>query len=255
MSAHFVPARGLRLAVLFISAVLLAGLLAHAPAQAFSKPFRFSMTGDGKVTAVPDMARVLLEVRTKEKTAAAALRANTQAMRRVFDTLKKRFGIADKDMATSGFDISPVYFTPRDERGRPSGPARLVGYTVRNQLQVTVRDLNRLGGLLDAVVQSGANRVQGIYFDLSNREKLLNEARRKAVADAKAKAELYAQAVGFRLGPVVEVREGGIAPVPVRRMRFAAKAVAMEASAPVPVARGEQQVRVSVTITWEAMSE
>jgi len=237
-------------------AMLLATLLplaASAPASAFGKPFRFTITGEGVVVAVPDMAHISISVHTREKSAAEALRANTQAMRRVFGTLKQRFAIAEKDMATTGLEVRPIYFTPRDDNGRPKGPARLVAYEVNNRLSVRVRDLDKLGALIDAVVQDGANRLDGIAFGFSNRRKLLDEARRKAVADAMSRAKLYADAVGFSLGPVVEVREsGGPRPVPVRRV-LAAKAMAMEA-APVPVARGEQEVRVQVSITWEAQS-
>ena len=239
-------------AVMMLAVMALAG----APeAQAFGKAFRFSSSGEGVVSAAPDMAHVNIGVHTRAKSAGDALRKNTEAMRRVFDDLRKRFGIAEKDMATTGFGVEPVYFTPRDDKGRPTGPAKLVAYEVRNRLTVTVRDLDRLGELLDAVVKSGANRLEDIVFDFSDREKLLNEARRKAVAQAKEKAKLYAEAVGFRLGPVVEVREGGARPVPVRRVAFARKAMAMEMAASVPVARGEQKVRVMVTITWEALSE
>ena len=239
---------------LFFALVMLF-IAAAAPARAWEKPFRFSITGHGEVKAEPDIAYLTLGTQTRAKTAAEALAANTKAMRAVFDLLKSEFDIAEKDMATSNFAITPVYERYPQKPGHPTPSPKLVAYDVSNTLTVRVRDLEKLGRIIDAVVRAGANRVQGIGFGFSDRRKLLDEARRKAVADAKARAKLYAEAVGFTLGPVVEVREGGVQPLPVRRGRFMAKAMMAEAAAPVPVARGEQSVRVDVTITWLARSE
>ncbi len=229
-------------------------VLAASPAGAWEKPFRFSVTGHGEVKAEPDIAWLTLGTQTRAKTAAEALAANTKAMRAVFDLLKSQFGVADKDMATSNFAITPVYEHYPVYKNRPTPPPKLVGYDVSNTLTVRVRDLEKLGAIIDAVVRAGANRIQGISFGFADHRKLLDEARKKAVQDAKARAKLYAEAVGFTLGPVVDVREGGVRPVPVRRMKFA-RAMAMEAAAPAPVARGEQSVTVDVTITWLARSE
>ena len=224
--------------------------VATGPARAWEKPFQFSITGRGEVKAAPDIAYLTLGTQTRAKTAAAALAENTKAMRAVFDLLRSRFGIAEKDMSTSNFAIKPVYEHYPKEPGKPTPPPRLVGYDVSNTLTVRVRDLNKLGTIIDAVVRAGANRVQGISFGFSDRRKLLDEARRKAVEDAKARAKLYAEAVGFTLGPVVEVHESSVYPMPARQM-----GLARATEAPVPVARGEQGIRVDVTITWLARSE
>ncbi len=238
--------------------VLAIGLLTPVVhAEGWGKPFRFTVTGHGEVKAEPDLAQVSVGVRTRAKTAAEALRRNTAAMRRIFDLLKNRFGVQDKDLATGNFSITPVmqYFQPKP--GKPTPPPKVVGYDVSNMLSVRVRALDKLGAILDAVVRDGANRLHGISFGFSDRRRLMDEARRKAVADAKARAKLYAEAVGFQLGPVVEVREGGVRPlpVPVRRGRMMAKAVLAEDAAPVPIARGEQSVRAEVTIVWLARGE
>ncbi len=248
--------RQVRMQLLFSLLLLLLVPLTPA-AQAgggWGESFRFSVTGHGEVKAEPDVAFVSVGVQTRAKTAAEALRKNTAAMRRIFDLLKGRFGIADKDMATSNFSITPVmqHFQPKP--GKPTPPPKVVGYDVSNMLNLRVRDLDKLGAILDAVVRDGANRLHGVSFGFSDRRRLLDEARRKAVEEAKARARLYAEAVGFRLGPVVDVREGGARPVPVRGMRMMAKAMVADA-APVPIARGEQGVRVDVTITWLARGE
>lgn len=234
--------------------ILLLLAFAALPARAWEKPFRFSVTGHGEVKAEPDIAFLTLGTQTRAKTAAEALARNTKAMRAVFDLLKAKFGVAEKDMATSNFAITPVYERFPRQKDRPTPPPRLVGYDVSNTLTVRVRDLQKLGAIIDAVVRAGANRVTGISFGFSDRRKLLDEARKRAVEDAKARARLYAEAVGFTLGPVVEVREGGMRPLPVRRMRMA-RAVAMEAAVPVPIARGEQSISVNITITWLARSD
>ena len=242
---------------LIFAFLLLLPVLMAPPAAAgkWGETFRFSVTGSGEVKAVPDMAQVRVGVQTRAKTAAEALQGNTAAMRRVFDLLKGKFGIEEKDMATGQFSIRPLMERFEPKPGQPVPPPRVVGYEVTNMLNVRVRDLDKLGAILDAVVQDGANRLEGVSFGFSDRRKLLDQARREAVADAKARAKLYAEAVGFELGPVVEVREeGGVRPLPLRRGMVKALALAREA-APVPIARGEQSVSVSVTIVWLARSE
>ena len=237
----------------FLLLVLPALMAPAVVADEWGKTFRFSVTGTGEVKAVPDLARVRVGVQTRAKTPAEALRRNTAAMRRVFELLKGKFGIEERDMATGQFSIRPLMERFEPKPGRPVPPPRVVGYEVTNMLDVRVRNLDKLGAILNAVVEDGANRLEEVSFGLSDQHRLLNEARRKAVADAKARAKLYAEAVGFKLGPVVDVREGGgVRPLPFRRAMMEGL---VAKAAPVPVARGEQTVSVNVTIVWLARSE
>ena len=226
--------------------------LAAAPAAAFAKdaPRTISLTGRGEVRAAPDLAIITLGVVKQAATARAALMANTQAMTAIFSLLKSKWKLADKDMQTSGFSISPQYVYPKVSYDRDRGP-KLVGYRVSNMLTIRLHDLKKTGGVLDDVVRSGSNRINGVSFTIAHPAPLRDEARRKAVRDALRKARLYAKEAGFELGPVLRFSEnGGFAPPPRPVMMARSKAM-MADSAPVPVAAGEQSVRVTVSITWE----
>jgi uncharacterized protein YggE len=124
-----------------------------------------------------------------------------------------------------------------------------VGYEVSNTLTVTVRHLDRLGALLDKSVASGSNRIDGIYFQLAEPGKALDEARRLAAQDASRKAHLYAAALGIGLGPVLSISESGGLPPPIPMQMKTMGAEAM--SADVPIARGEQTISIDVNIVWE----
>jgi len=148
------------------------------------------------------------------------------------------------DVQTTSLQVSPRY--AYDRTGET--PPRIVGYTASNQVRVKVRTLGSLGSLLDQVVKSGANRLEGVSFSSSEPDRALNEARRRAVADARRRAELYAQAAGVGLVRPLRIQEqaAGIFP----RRVFAGLAAARAAAA-VPVAPGEQGVAASVTVTYE----
>jgi uncharacterized protein YggE len=128
---------------------------------------------------------------------------------------------------------------------------------VTNTVQVTSRKIDALGGILDALVQSGANQMNGISFRVDNPEDLLDKARIAAVEDAGRKARLIAQAAGVKLGPPIQISESGAMPMPRPMMMrgMAAAPMMMAASAPVPVAGGEQDFSVSVSVTFQIATE
>ena len=212
---------------------------AAAPALAKDKPGRITITGEGRADVAPDLASITLGVATQAETAAAALSANAQQLSKVLDRLKAQ-GIAERDLQTSGLNLGP-----RQEYAEGQ-PPKVVGYDASNMLTVRVRDLSKLGGILDAAVGDGANTFNGLAFALADPGPALDEARGKAVADARRKAEQIASAAGVKLGRILEVREGGQAPEP--RPVFARAMAAMEAS---PIEGGEVSYSVSVTIAWE----
>ena len=224
-----------------IAALLLLVPVQMAAAQDARERMRtISVTGTGSVTAKPEIAEVQIGVQTEARTAAAALNGNTAAMNTLFTTLKNT-GIAETDMQTSGFNVSPRYEQPQP--GRPSG---IGGYQVSNQVTVKVRELPKLGELLDQVVQNGANTVHGVRFSLAKPDVFADLARKEAMADAKRKAELLAMEGGVKLGRIASINEAG-GPEP----RFQEAAVAMRSAAgPVPVAPGELTVRASLRVTW-----
>jgi len=198
-----------------------------------------TVSGEGRVAAVPDQATVMTGVETRADSPAAALEANSLAANALFEVLKKH-GVEPRDIQTSGFNLSPEYRHLPD-----SGEMQLLGYTVNNQLGILVRDLDRLGVLLDALVQAGSNRMSGIEFSHSGIQALTDTARRAAIVDARRRAELYAEAAGVRLGAVLSIAEQGADfPQPMFR------AVAMDEMGGVPVAAGEQQIQANVQVSY-----
>jgi uncharacterized protein len=201
-----------------------------------------SISGHGEVKAVPDVASISMGVTSTAETARAALDANTTAMMALMDALKAA-GLEQRDIATSNFSINPRLEYPRDG----NGPSKLVGYDVNNQVNIVVRDISKLGAVLDAGVTAGSNQIYGIAFSVSKPEAMLDEARKAAIADARRKAEIYATAGGFVLGDIVSVSEGG-AYQPPQPITYAAKA-SVDA-VPVPIAQGEQALAIDVNVVW-----
>jgi uncharacterized protein YggE len=206
-----------------------------------AEPHTITMTGHGEIKAVPDTATVNAGVTTNALTAAAALSANTTRMNQVFDALKK-LGVADRNIQTTGFSVSPQY-----TNGDSNNPRRLTGYQVNNEVSVRLEDVTRVGATLDTLVGAGANQMNSIGFDIANPAPLLEKARTQAVADARARAQTYAQAAGVTLGPIDSISEGG---GEIPRPMFRLEQVVVTGSR-VPVAAGEQSVTADVTVVWE----
>jgi uncharacterized protein YggE len=214
-------------------------------AQTTSTAGTIVLSGQGDIGAAPDQATITLGVFTQGETAAQALAENTARLTSVFGVLDAA-GIEGRDRQTSGLSINPIW---EHQRGNNPPPPTIVGYTVSNNVTVRVRDLDALGGVLDAVVRDGANNFQGLSFGVEDSAPLIDEARRAAVADALRKAELYADALGVDLGNIVSVSEsGGMRPM---MMRGEAAMMMSDGAAPVPIAGGEVTFNAQVSITWE----
>jgi hypothetical protein len=228
---------------LILAGLSLALSLAAVPgaAQQLEPPRGLTVSGVGEVRAKPDLAVVRIGVVSQAATARAALDYNNAAMREIMRSLTEQ-GIAARDVQTSQFTVQPRY--RHDRNGE--APPRIDGYEVSNQLAVTVRDLDRLGPVLDQAVRVGSNQILGVEFSLDDPEPRRDEARRLAVADAVRKAQVYAEAAGIELGPIRAMAEQTRAgpPQPVyRRMEMA--------DASVPIAEGEQAITVEVTVVWD----
>ena len=224
-------------------ALSLSLLFAAVPALADGAPaprlITVSGTGEGK--AAPNRAELSSGVVTRAVTASSALAANARAMNAVFDALK-RAGIAEKNIQTSNFQVSPQY-----SDAKPGLTPRIAGYEVSNNVSVTVEGLDRLGPTIDALVAAGSNQIEGPEFSIADPKPLLARAREEAVKDATARAQAYAQAAGVTLGPIVSINEGGDVSNLTRSMG-GMMAAAIKAT---PVAAGEQSVTASVSISWE----
>lgn len=221
---------------------LLAASLALVPlatAMADNDKGRIAITGTASINAKPDIATVFAGVESTGPTAREALTANSRQMNAVFDAIKA-LGIEDRDVGTSNFNISQNW------RHGQNG-SQPDGYRVSNQVTLRLRDVSQVGAALDALTSAGVNQAGNIRFEVENADELLDDARREAVQKARTRAELYADAAGVKLGEVLSIAEGSgaIGPQPV----FAAMESRAAMSAP-PIAPGEQELQVSVTITW-----
>jgi hypothetical protein len=184
------------------------------------------------------MAEITTGVVTQAPAAAQALAANRHAMERLLQALGA-LGVGARDIQTTNISVSPLR-----RQGREGQPPEITGYEVTNQVRVKVRDLSRLGRVLDQQVGQGANLVYGIQFGQQEPGPLRDEARKRAMADARRKAELYAAAAALKVGRVVAVQEAGaVSPRPEMAPR-------VTMSAAVPVAPGEQEIQASVTVTF-----
>jgi uncharacterized protein YggE len=231
--------------------LFLATALTAAPAFAQETPVNgtISISGIGEVTSAPDTAFVNSGVTSQGATAREALDANTKAMGELIETLKAA-GIEARDIQTSGFSVNPnyVYSDARDANGYQL-PPKITGYQVYNNVNVRVRELAKLGSVLDKAVTVGANTINGVSFSVADPSKLYDEARKAAFADAKAKAQLYAEVAGEELGDIRNINENqGMSQPPQPYMM---KAVAEDsAGASVPIEGGELSYSINVQVTW-----
>jgi len=217
----------------------LAMLGAASTLSAAESPQRsITVTASGTVSIEPDRARVSTGVTAEGATAREALTGNTSAMQKVIGELKSA-GIDPKDIQTSSFRVEPRYTRPAEGQA-----PKIDSYSVTNEVHVLVRDLDKLGDILDRLVTAGANQQSGLSFEVSKAEEMRDEARKQAVANARRRAELYASAAGAEVGEVLTIAEGEASMSP--RPMFAR---AMKAEA-VPIERGTETLEATVTITW-----
>lgn len=214
-----------------------------AMAQALPAP-HIAVIGEGEVALAPDMAVLGLAVISEEETARAALDANNEAMARVLAAMIE-FGVAERDLRTFGFSVNPRYSSAKSSTDRQE--PRIVGYRVHNSLTVRVRDLAKLGAIIDRSVSLGVNEGGNITFTNDDPSAAITEARTNAMADAIARAKTLTEAAGVELGKVLSINEQSFRPQP---MPMARAELAMRASDAVPVAAGENTYRVQVNVTF-----
>ncbi len=207
---------------------------------AFADGASITVTGEATVQSAPDMATIMLGVTTDGQTASEAMSANNTAVSAVISRLIAA-GIEERDLQTSNLSLNPNW-VGYDSGSMPT----IAGYSAMNMLNVRVRDLAQLGTLLDASITDGANTLNGITFELSNPRPTMDQARKEAVADAKARAELFAAAAGVTLGKIVMISEVPNYNGPMPMFRADASA-----AGGVPVASGQVGLMASVTVTYE----
>ncbi len=211
-----------------------------APALAESATPQISVTGQGQIAVAPDMAHITLGVVEEARTAAAAMEAMSTAMDAVMDRLTAA-GIDPKDVQTGSLRLDQRYEHYDNNR------REVIGYTAYADVKLRVFDLDLLGRVLDAAVRDGANQMNGLRFDVADRAPYLTQARQSAVADARAKAEVYADAAGVGLGDLQVMSEGGSSHRPSPMMAEASFDMAARS---VPIAAGELTISASVSMVW-----
>ncbi|EFG2885921.1 SIMPL domain-containing protein [Escherichia coli] len=234
------------------SKVLIAAIAAAmmtVPAAAFAQAQqttpRIIVVGEGESSIKPDMALLTLTVMQEAATARQAMTANNDIMAKVISAMKEA-GVAEADLQTAGLQINPRY----DYTDKPDGTqeAHLAAYQVTNTIAIRVRDIAKTGEILDKAVTLGVNQGGSIAFTNDDPSQALTEARKKAVANAMAKAKTLAEAAGVTLGKVVELSETSFEPQPIA---IVGKAYARDAAGQAPIEAGENNYRIQVNMTFE----
>ncbi|ATE65950.1 SIMPL domain-containing protein [Rhizorhabdus dicambivorans] len=207
---------------------------------------RLDVVASGEVSAVPDIATIGAGVVTQAPTAAAAMAENAQRTAATVAAIRKA-GVADRDIQTTSVSLSPQY------RYAENLPPAIVGYQASTRVSVRFRDVRKAGPILDSLVAAGANQIDGPTLSIDKPEPLLDQAREKAVAAARARAALYARAAGLQVKRIVAISEGSFEPMPiVRPMPMMAMARA-EKAADTMIEAGEQKIAISLSVTFELM--
>lgn len=203
----------------------------------------FNLSASGEVRIAPDMARITTGVQTEAATAQEAMAQNRARMNQVIAALRRQ-GIEERHIQTSGLNLNAVYDYPQNEQ------PRLRGYQASNQVTIQVNDLNNLGRAIDAVVEAGANQINGVSFGLADPRAAEDQARRAAVQALQAKAQLYAEATGLRLSGLRTLSEaGGYAPQPP--VMYARAEAMMADGGATPVQGGEIVVRIDISGVYD----
>jgi uncharacterized protein YggE len=231
------------IAAVLLLTFLLSGCGSSMIASAIQNPPRtLNVSGTGEVTLKPDIAYINIGVHTERPTASEATTQNSADAQAVIAALKAA-GVKDDDIQTNNFSIYQ-----RDVNDPSTGAKLSSVYAVDNTVYVTVRDLTKLGAVLDATVKAGANNVNSIQFDLADKTKALSDARAAAVKVARTEADQLASAAGVTLGNIQTINYNENTPGPV----FYGKSVGLAAAdSSVPISSGTLQISVNVTITYE----
>ena len=232
-----------------IKTLVLAATMAALPLAAMAEVTgptvsgtRLDVVAQGTVKRVPDVAIISAGVITTARDAKSAMASNATAMARVLGALRSA-GVAERDMATAQIGLNPQY------RYVENQPPVVTGYQANNSVTVRFRDIAKSGAILDALVGAGANQINGPTLTIDKPEAAQDEARTDAIKTARTRAELYARAAGLTVKRIVAISEtstmSGPQPMPYVRAQMA------DASAKSEVVPGEQDVGVSVNVTFE----
>ena len=233
---------------LALAAFLAFGVCSSMSSNAQTTPYvatdgtLLNISAQGEAKRVPDIATMSTGVVTRAPDANAAMRANAEQMAKVVAAIKAA-GIADKDVQTSGINLNPTY------QYRENQPPTITGYEANNTVSIVVRDIAKLGKILDTLASVGANQINGPSFDVDKKDEALDEARRKAVASAQARAEMYAKTLDMKVRRIVSISESGRFAPPMPMMRN--QMMKAEAAADTSVSPGENTLSINLDVVFE----
>lgn len=225
--------------------ILLGALLIAGVANAEQPRPSIAVTGTAFVTSAPDVAVISFAVETTAAEASSAMAENARRSQAVATALKGALGTADK-LSTAGVALDPVYDHRRVRE--PDQPPVITGYVARNQVNVETRDTTSVGKLIDLAAKAGANRISGLQFTLQARDEAMAKALARATADARRQAAVIAEALGVKLGAVIEATT--VEPMTIAPRAFRGAAMAMEADMATPVEAGDVRVDATVQVRF-----
>lgn len=212
-----------------------------------------TVRGQGTVYAKPDIALTTFSVRNEDKNVATAVEQNSKKMNAIIDFMKKQ-GIQEKDLKTTSFNINPRYewvSAQGDIWPRPDKTRRLVGYEVTQSLQTKIRDLSKIGDIIQGATSNGANQTGGLRFSIDDQDKLQQDARKQAIDEAKQKAKELSKELGVKLVKITNFVENGNNPQPLYYDYGLKKAPSSVESSTPQIETGENKVEVNVSISYE----
>ena len=215
----------------------------------------FTVSGEGKITAIPDVAQFTFSIITEGgKDIAKLQKENTEKGNKIIGFIKSQ-SVEDKDIKTQNYNLEPRYqyfncYQPMDGKSKSCPPPEIVGYTIRQTVSIKVRDFFKIGDILAGAIENGANSVSQLSFEIDDIDKIKNQAREEAIKKAKEKAENIAKAGNFRLGKLLSIEEEGFAPTPyyLKNMEL----LPMDAGGlPSPtIEPGSQEVTVNIVLKY-----
>lgn len=242
---HYALSRSLLVLSLAFGVPVMTSCAQTAPGQAIpADGTLLNVSAEAEARRVPDVATISAGVVTQAADGNAAMRQNAEQMDKVMAAIRAA-GIADKDIQTSGIGLNPQYRYAENEA------PRITGYQARNTVSLKVRDISKLGKVLDALAATGANEINGPSFEIDQPEPVRDEARLAALKKAQARAETYAKALGLRVRRIVSISEGGGGglrpPMPMMAMAAGRAKAEMDTS----VSPGETSLSVSLDVVFE----
>lgn len=238
-------------AVVALVAVSASSLLYVRSYDKAQQPSSFQVSAEGKVVAIPDVAKFTLGVLSQGGLNLGTIQNENSEKSNSIASFLKNQGIGEKDIKTQGYSIEPRYqYGVCRYEGETCPPPTIVGYTVNQTLEVKGREFEKLGDILSGVVERGANSVSSLSFTVDEPTVLEQQAREQAIAKAKEKAKATAKSGGFRLGRLISLSEGSI-----YTPRYVSAEYGMGGGGPVAkspsLEPGSQEIRIQVSLTYE----